>query len=273
MPVNTSAPGSPTPGTPVIDVSDLHVTLGGAAILGGISLRVHAGEVVAILGANGSGKSTLIRSLVRAVPITSGDVALFGEPLGAHVPWDQIGYVPQRMGAQSGIAATAREIVASGLLGPRWLRLPRGWRAKATAALDRVGMAHRALTPMHELSGGQQQRVLIARALVRNPRLLFLDEPVAGVDRPSQLTFAQNLRELISHGVTVVVVLHELGDFAPLITRTIVLEHGTIRHDGGAVEPAAGHESPAHDHVHPHCDPPPPMTVSALPSPMFVEGI
>lgn len=251
---------------PAISISGLDVHLGGVQILHGIGLTVNRGEVLAVLGANGSGKSTLVKALVRSVPTSGGHVELLGAPLGRRVPWNRIGYVPQRVGAQSGITASAQEIVASGLLGPGRLRKPRDWTARTHEALDRVGLAHRAQSAIHELSGGQQQRVLIARALVRNPDLLFLDEPVAGVDHKSQLNFAVNLRELIRQGVTIVVVLHELGDFADLITRTIVLDQGRISRDGG---PQPGTSSRTGEHVHPHCEPTDSMPSSVLPEPIF----
>ncbi len=251
---------------PAIEIKGLTVHLGGTQILHGIDLTVNQGDVLAVLGANGSGKSTLVKALVQSVPVSGGDVSVLGAPLGRKVPWSRIGYVPQRARAQSGITASAQEIVASGLLGPRQLRKPRDWAVRTHDALNRVGLAHRAQSAIHELSGGQQQRVMIARALVRDPDLLFLDEPVAGVDHKSQINFAANLRELTASGITIVVVLHELGDIAELITRTIVLNHGKIVHDGGPVHLHSEH-LPAFEHVHPHCDPADPLRPSVLPEP------
>ncbi|MDF2846867.1 MAG: metal transporter ATP-binding protein [Oerskovia sp.] len=146
------------------------------------------------------------------------------------------------------------EVVASGLLHGRRIRLPRGWRATAREALDRVGLADRAQSAVHELSGGQQQRVLIARALARSPELLILDEPVAGVDQPSQEAFAATLTELTRGGMTVLVVLHELGALAPLIQRCVVLRHGLVVHDGEPPHATAAHAGPDHEHLHPHGD-------------------
>ncbi len=240
----------PTP--PPIRATGIRVDLGGGEILRGVDLTVPAGDVVALLGANGSGKSTLVRTLVGVLPRTAGTVELFGRPLGRTVPWDRIGYVPQRVGAQSGTSSTAAEVVAAGLLYGRRLRLPRGWRDQVTHALDLVGLADRAGRATTELSGGQQQRVLIARALVRAPELLILDEPVAGVDAPSQQAFAATLERLIDAGLTTLVVLHELGPLAPLIRRAVVLRHGRVVHDGVPPRPAAEHADRSHEHIHPH---------------------
>lgn len=237
---------------PIVSATDLHVEIGASHILRGIDLSVREGEVVALLGANGSGKSTLVRALTGIITATKGEVTLFGEPHGKKLSYQRVGYVPQRVAAATGMGSTAAEVVTSGLLFGGQLRLPRNHKALALEALEQVGLARRGHTPMGLLSGGQQQRVLIARALVRQPDLLLLDEPVAGVDRPSQVAFAATLERLIGTGKTIVVVLHELGEFRPLITRTVVLRHGKVVHDGAALSAAENHDHDDHDHVHPH---------------------
>lgn len=236
----------------VVTARGLRVVLGGAVILRHVDLTVTEGEVVALLGANGSGKSTLVRALVGAAPAAAGSVELFGAPLGRQVPWHRVGYVPQRVTADGGVPATATEVVVSGTLHGRRLLPPRDARTRARAALAEVGLEHVAERPVRELSGGQQQRVLIARALVRRPDLLVLDEPVAGVDLPSQQTFAAALGRLVTAGTTVLVVLHELGALAPQVSRAVVLRHGAVVHDGAPPAPRDEHAGPDHVHLHPH---------------------
>lgn len=243
----------------VIEARGLHFRAGASHILRGIDLTVDQGEVVALLGANGSGKSTLVRALVGINVPTEGTVRLFGEPLwagrrGAAIDWSRIGYVPQRAGAGGGIPSTVQEVVASGLLHGRRLRLPRGWRERVEAALEQVGLADRVHDPVHHLSGGQQQRILIARALVREPDLLVLDEPVAGVDVASQEAFAATMKRLVDGGLTVLVVLHELGELEPLVSRAVVLRHGKVVHDGAPPPARHDHEGAGHRHQHPHAD-------------------
>ncbi|WP_159794747.1 metal ABC transporter ATP-binding protein [Puerhibacterium puerhi] len=232
------------PDAPVIEARGVHVRLGASHVLRGVDLAVRRGEVVALLGANGSGKSTLVRTLVGVLPAESGTVSL--------PPLERVGYVPQRVSAGGGVPSTAEEVVASGLLHPRRLRPPRGWRARVREALDQVGLADRAHDAIGQLSGGQQQRVLIARALVRRPEVLVLDEPVAGVDRPSQEQFARTMTALVDGGLTVLVVLHELGELAQLVTRAVVLRHGRVVHDGPPPAALGDHSALGHDHVHPH---------------------
>lgn len=240
-----------------VEVSGLHVRAGASHILRGVDLTVSRGEVVALLGANGSGKSTLVKTLIGVNQPSAGTVRVLGGSAATRetpVPWERVGYVPQRVGARSGVPSTAQEVVASGLLHRHRLRLPRGWRAQVRDALALVDLADRAHDALHVLSGGQQQRVLIARALVRHPDLLILDEPVAGVDRPSQEAFAATMRSLVTDGMSVLVVLHELGELAPLVTRCVVLRHGRVVHDGAPPTARGGHDVVGHLHVHPHDD-------------------
>ncbi|WPB93328.1 metal ABC transporter ATP-binding protein [Streptomyces malaysiensis] len=228
-------------------------TLGGRPVLRGIDLTVRRGEVVALLGANGSGKSTAVRSVVGQVPLSGGELTLFGIPRRRFRDWARIGYVPQRTTAASGVPATVREVVSAGRLARRRFGPPRkADRAAVQRALELVGMADRARDPVGALSGGQHQRVLIARALAGEPELLIMDEPMAGVDLTSQEILAGTLREQVAAGATVLLVLHELGPLEPLIDRAVVLRDGCVVHDGPPPKAVGQHALPGHDHVHPH---------------------
>jgi zinc transport system ATP-binding protein len=241
-------------GDPVIAVRHGVVAYDDRPVLRDVSLTVTPGEVVAILGANGSGKSTLIRAVLGLVPLAGGTVDLFGVALRRFRDWHRIGYVPQRMGAGSGVPATVAEVVGSGRLARRGVLRPAGAadRAAVDRALTAVGLADRAGDPVATLSGGQQQRTLIARALAGEPELLVLDEPTAGVDAASQAAFTEALADFLGTGGTALLVAHELGPLAALISRAVVVHHGEIAHDGPVPEPAGHHAEPGHDHVHPH---------------------
>jgi ABC transporter related protein len=251
--------------------------MGSTHILHQVSLTVERGESVALLGANGCGKSTLIKACLGLYPLAGGDVQLFGASLSKRrqVPWMQVGYVPQRVSATAGVPATALEVVRSGLLGPGrpFASWGGGAKAQAMEALAQVGLAKRANDHVQVFSGGQAQRVMIARALVRRPQLLFLDEPLAGVDRASRQGLADCLAQLREQGITLVTVLHEMGELAGLVDRTVTLADGRVvaSRSLGAHEPGRdsgrksgrdqgwepGHEpepdcEPDCDHLDPH---------------------
>lgn len=240
-------------GEPVIALRKVTAELGARPVLRGIDLTVHRGEVVALLGANGSGKSTAIRTIIGQVPAAGGTIELFGTPRRAFRDWARVGYVPQRTTAAGGVPATVTEVVSSGRLSrTRFGLFRRADREAVRHALELVGMADRAGDPVDALSGGQHQRVLIARALVAEPELLIMDEPMAGVDLASQEVLAATLREQVAQGTTVLLVLHELGPLQPLIGRAVVLRDGCVLHDGPPPEAVGQHALPGHDHVHPH---------------------
>ena len=241
-------------GTPTTDDPELPVRLeGGAVALGGrpvlrhIDLTVRTGDFVALMGANGSGKTTLVRTLTGLLPLTAGRLRVFGHAPEELADRHRIGFVPQRSGAGSGVPASVWEVVAAGRLTHRRLLRPlsRADRAAIHDALEVVGLADRARESISQLSGGQQQRVLIARALAGRPDLFFLDEPTAGVDLPNQLALADALGRLKDRGATIVLVAHELGPLAPLVTRAVVMRDGRVAYDG---PPLGDHEVHAHHH-------------------------
>ncbi len=228
-----------------LEVSHLHVSLGGIPILKDVSLHVEDGEIVALRGGNGSGKSTLIRGALGLTEHQRGSVSLFGTTLADFRQWELLGYVPQR--ANVALHATAvGELVASGRLARRRPFVPasRADKAATAAALERVGLTHKRSEPFVHLSGGQQQRVLIARALAGDPRFLVLDEPFVGVDLATQQVLAKLFADLRNDGRSILVVLHEEGPFAPLIDRTVTLLDGRVV-DGAAYGEHAHQVKPA----------------------------
>jgi len=192
---------------------------------------VPAGSVVAVIGANGSGKTTLVQMILGLVPVSSGQLSVFGNAPGEDN--DLIGYVPQHYAAIAGEAVRAIDAVLLGLTGDRWgiARTTAAQRQKASqtlAALDADGFADRRLST---LSGGQRQRVAIAEALVGGPRMLILDEPLAALDIGSQretvLLLAKLHREL---GLTIIVVAHDLNPLLPILDSAIYLLDGHAHH-------------------------------------------
>ncbi|RNL64966.1 metal ABC transporter ATP-binding protein [Nocardioides marmoriginsengisoli] len=223
-----------SPDQRILELRGVAVALGGRPILRDLDLTVEAGDVVALLGANGSGKSTLVKSITGLLPLSAGSVRLFGQPIREFDQWPRLGYVPQRSTIAQGVPSTVAEVVSAGRLSRRRPFLPAraADRRAVREALETVGLADHAQHQVSTLSGGQQQRVLIARTLAGDPELLVLDEPNAGVDLISQQAIAVTLERSARAGATIVVVLHELGAFAPFIDRAVILREGRIAYDG-----------------------------------------
>lgn len=227
---------------PLIELADASFGYGDRPVVTGASLVVRAGERVALVGSNGSGKSTLVRGLLGLNDHLGGGAELFGTPLGRFRQRHLLGYVPQRNTVSATVPATAAEIVTSGRL-PRlglWGRPGRQDRRIIGRSLDLVGLGDLAEHQVNTMSGGQQRRVLIARALAAEPEILVMDEPTAGVDAANQRVLADVLARLVDEGMTLLVVTHEMGPLAPLLTRVVTVDAGRIRTDQTAAEYSAG---------------------------------
>jgi zinc/manganese transport system ATP-binding protein len=219
-----------------VELTGAAVSLGGRTIWSGVDLLVPAGELVAILGPNGAGKSTLLRVLLGLLPLDRGRV----EVLGARPPLHnrRIGYLPQRRVFDAATRVRGVDMVRLGLDGGRWgVPLPtvgrlRGARERAARervgeAIARVGAGAYAARPIGECSGGEQQRLLIAQALVRDPHMLILDEPLDGLDLPNQATVAALVQSICrSAGVTVLLVAHDVNPLLPYVDRVLYLAGG-----------------------------------------------
>lgn len=164
---------------PLIEAKGLGVERGGAWLVRGVDLAIRPGEIVTLIGPNGSGKSTTVKALLGILPATAGSVA--------RAPGLTVGYLPQRLAIDWTLPLTVRRLMTL---------TQRHSAGEVEAALAEVGIAHLAGQPVQQLSGGEFQRALLARALIRRPQLLVLDEPVQGVDFAGEIA----LYELI-HGI------------------------------------------------------------------------
>lgn len=193
-----------------VHVEDLTVSYHSKPVLWDIDFDIPPGVMAAIVGPNGAGKSTLIKTILDLVPATAGHVTIFGLPYKQQRK--KVGYVPQRSSVDWDFPTTAIDVVTMGLYGQiGWFsRITKSHKAKALDALTRVGMQDFANRQISQLSGGQQQRVFLARALVQDADIYFLDEPMAGVDATTERVIVKILHGLRDKGKTVVVVHHDL---------------------------------------------------------------
>jgi len=201
----------------------LSAAYGRRTVLHDIDLEVGSGEFWFLLGPNGSGKTTFLRSILGLTPIRGGELWLHPR-LGGR---ERIGYVPQRSELNATLPITVREFVLLGLVGTRVRR--REAHTRLGWALARVGLAGMEPRNYWSLSGGQRQRALVARALVRRPDLLVLDEPMNHLDRSTQDTLLRFLAELNrEHRLTLLFVTHDLDVAERHATHVALFEDGSV---------------------------------------------
>jgi manganese/iron transport system ATP-binding protein len=212
---------------PILDVQQVSVHYNGRAALDNITFHLHESERVAVVGPNGAGKSTLFKVVAGVMPPTSGEVKIFGSRPRGHVC---IGYIPQRSQVDWNFPVTVADVVMMGRsakLGPlNWPR-KKDWQY-VEHALDTVDMSALASRQIGQLSGGQQQRMFIARALAQESELMLMDEPLAGLDTPSQEDILVLLDRLKNENVTVMVATHDLDQAASHFDRIMLLNQRIV---------------------------------------------
>lgn len=225
---------------PLIDLNRVSVMRGESVVLDELTLRIGAGEHVAILGPNGCGKSTLIKTITReCYPLHSAGsrITILGEER-----WDVfrlrslLGIVTNDLLAMCTREFTGSEIVLSGFFSSVGVwphhHVTAEMRTKANEVLELLEISHLATRPVAEMSSGEAKRVLIARALVHDPRALLLDEPSNSLDVLAQHELREIMRKLAATGIGILLVTHHLADIIPEIERVILLRAGRVVADG-----------------------------------------
>jgi zinc/manganese transport system ATP-binding protein len=213
--------------TDIVTVEELTVWLSGKQILRDVSFAVHPGEFIGLIGSNGAGKTTLLRVLLGLAKQTSGSVLIGGRKPGRG--GETVGYLPQKVALDPDLPLRARDVVALGIDGQKLgIPLPSAKRRELVdEILEAVGATAFADARIGLLSGGQQQRILIAHALVSNPRVLLLDEPLANLDIRS----AQDVVDLLARvcrerNIAVLLSAHDINPLLPVMDRIVYLAEG-----------------------------------------------
>jgi len=210
-------------GKPLLEFKDVYLGYRGEVILPSVNLLIEEGDFLGVVGPNGAGKTTLLRAIAGVLKPMRGQVILYKPNLS-------IGYVPQRSLLDEIYPLTALEIALMGLYRKVGvLRSVRKYEEKAREALRIVGLEGMENKLYRELSGGQKQKVLLARALVSEPEVLLLDEPITDLDVASQkamMDFLSNLNN--EKGITILLVSHLLDVVAERANKIVMLGDGRV---------------------------------------------
>jgi len=219
----------------IVEMSDISFSYGNDEVLRNISLDIHEGDYIGIVGPNGAGKTTLLKIMLGLLSPTKGHVKLFGIDLKKFKKWSDIGYVPQKAtNFDVNFPATVGEVVLMGRYGKKGLfrHTNRGDEIAAQKALNEVGMKDYENRLIGDLSGGQQQRVFIARALAGEPKVIFLDEPTAGVDSKTQDEFYAIIKKLNQDlDLTLVLVSHDIEKITKEVMHVACIDRTLVYHE------------------------------------------
>jgi len=235
FPTRDSVPRPEHPPEMPLAIHDLTVAYQRKPVLWDVELNIPEGKLVGIVGPNGAGKSTLLKACLELVPRASGWAHIYGKPYkkARHL----VAYVPQRESVDWDFPVSALDVVLMGAyrrLG--WFRrINAAERKRATEALEQVGVAHLADRQISQLSGGQQQRVFLARALMQDAEIYFMDEPFAAVDAATEEAIVALLRQLAAGGKTCLVVHHDLATVTTYFDWLVLLNMRVVA-DGPVAE-------------------------------------
>jgi len=211
----------------VIELDRVTIRIGGRSVLADTSFAIKRGEFIGVLGPNGAGKTTLMRAILGLIPPSAGDLRVFGRAPQRGDP--DIGYLPQVRTVQPDLRVRGFDFIASSVHGERWgvPSLKRADRKMIDTTLAAMGVRDLAERPLAEMSGGERQRLLLAQALLGEPRLLLLDEPLIGLDYRYQEAVIDLIRRFArERNITVLFSAHELNQLIGALDRVLYLGNG-----------------------------------------------
>lgn len=264
----------------VVELDRATISISGRTVLADVSFSIEAGEFIGVLGPNGAGKTTLMRSILGLLPPSAGALRIFGSVPERGNP--AIGYLPQVRTVLPDLRVRGRDFIASSLHGERWGLPSLGShdRHAIETTLDAVGARDLAARPLSEMSGGERQRLLLAQALIGQPKLLLLDEPLISLDARHQEVAIDAVRKVCrERKITVLFSAHELNQLlgtldrvlylgngqavlgtvdevvtAPVLSRLYGTEIHVVRADGHIFVMSRGRDVERTDHLHDHHD-------------------
>jgi len=215
---------------PTLELHDVSVRYGQLLALEHVSVQMPSGAVTGLIGPNGSGKSTLIKTIAGEITTHDGELTWDGQPLDRRRT--RIAYVPQARGVDWDFPLSALDVVLMGRSrAAGWFgRYSDADRAAALAALDRLGCSGAAGRHISQFSGGQQQRLFLARALVQEPEIVLLDEPMTGLDVTTRQITHDLVLEFAAGGAAVIIATHDLEEVRSLCDRLVCLNRRVVAH-------------------------------------------
>jgi len=225
-----------------LDVRGLRKRYGDLEVLAGIDLEIEQGECFGLLGPNGAGKTTTLRLCLGLTDPDGGDITMLGHPVPAQAraARARIGVVPQMDNLDPDFTVRENLLVYARYFGLR----PRDMAQRLPALLDFAGLAGRADTKIQTLSGGMKRRLTLARALVNDPDVIFLDEPTTGLDPQARHVIWERLRQLLNQGKTIVLTTHFMDEAERLCHRIAIMDRGRIIAQGTPRELIERHIEP-----------------------------
>ena len=212
----------------ILKVQNISIDYNNIPALKDVSFAVERGAYLGLAGPNGAGKTSLVKAILGLETLKKGEIELFGQPLASFSQWKKLAYLPQKHQYNQLFPASVLEVVLSGLAGlPR--KPKKESQAKAEALLQDLEIIEEENKLFSRLSGGQQQRVLLARALIRQPELLILDEPTTALDPLVREKFFQILNKINKEkGTAIIMVTHDTSDIGRYATSLLYLDRSVI---------------------------------------------
>ena len=215
-----------TTASPVLSINDLHKAFGAQEVVRGLSFSVARGECFGLLGPNGAGKTTTLRLLLGLTEPAAGSIDVLGHavPADARRARQRVGVVPQMDNLDPDFTASENLLVYGRYFGLS----DEAIRKRIPALLEFAGLAGRAEVRIQTLSGGMKRRLTLARALINNPEIIFLDEPTTGLDPQARHLIWERMKTLLAQGKTILLTTHFMDEAERLCARLAIMDHGRV---------------------------------------------